>query len=163
MDWIEQFWRLNRTETLLVLAVILLMVDIFFVTEVPTVIAFVLIASAVVLGLDLPPLVAVAVGLGIWFVLMGFHVLFWRGFLKRFANRVVAPDRYRSGAAALVGRTGVVCNIEGKWLVRVDGDLMPVREEAELGLRDGLRVRILAADDGQLSVERIGVAVEQVE
>lgn len=155
MEALTSFWRLGMTETLLVFAFILLVADIFFVTELPTHIAWVLVSYAVVRLFDFPPLVALALGLVLWFGLLGFHYWVWRGVLERIANKM-APDRWASGERALVGKFGTMRWIEGKPMVLVEGELHPVITPSAMATspEDGSRVEIIGADEGELSIRK---------
>lgn len=141
---------LSLDHSLLVVALILIAVDLFFPTDVPTHVAYVILAYLIGSNLPVPVLYQVLSGIFAWFVVLTFHYTLWRGFVRQVAHRVIAPTKYRTGMAGFVGRVGTLREVEGRRMVEVRGDLYPC-EERGLVAPDA-KARILEARDGRLIV-----------
>ena len=144
------WWVPSVTETLLVAAVVLVLLDIFFQSDIPTHIAYILIAIVVATWIPVPPLYQVVVGMLAWFALVWGHYKLWRYFLVGFVNRVIAPTKYKTGAAGLVGSVGTIKEVNGKKMVSVQGDLW-LFESANDPAVDA-QVEITAEHNGVLKV-----------
>jgi membrane protein implicated in regulation of membrane protease activity len=147
------WWGLTFEHTLLVLALLLLLTDVFFQSDVPTHIAYVLVAFVVAVTFDVHFLWQAVIGVLAWFALVGFHYLLWRKVLGRISDRF-APDTYRSGASGLVGQLGRVREVDGRRLVALQGDLWRFRCAAGAPA-DGATVRVTGERDGELEVELV--------
>ena len=150
MDLIRDFWGLSLTETTIVAAVILVLLDVFLASDIPSHVAYILICILVGLHIPAPPLVQVMVGFVAWFAILAFHYLFWRTWIQRAVDRFVAPDRFISGPASAVGGSGTIVLINDTRMVRFRGDLWPCRGPSTLC--NGEQVRIVAEQDGVLIV-----------
>ncbi len=147
---LPEWWGLTFTQTLLVVSAILLIIDLFFLTDVPTQIAYVLLSVTVATQFEQPVLIQVLIGVVTWIALVIFHYMVWRTFLEGVARKI-APARYKSGPDRLVGRRGVVRHIEGRIMVSVEGELWAF--EAVVPVQPGQTVEIAAQRDGYLIVE----------
>lgn len=145
-DW----WGLSFAHTLLALALLLFLVDIFFQSDVPTHISYVLVSAVVATEFDVHPLWQAVIGVLTWFALVGFHYLLWRRVLTRVAERL-APSQYLSGAAGMVGEIGRVKEVDGRRFVALHGDLW--RYDGAPDAPIGAMVRVLAEKGGRLVVE----------
>jgi membrane protein implicated in regulation of membrane protease activity len=140
MDSVIVGWGLSLNETLLVLACILLVIDIFFPTDIPTHIAYILLAVVVGLNVDSHFLYQLLAGIVSWFVLVGFHYLIWRKVLLAFTDRFLAPSRLASGVDGLVGQQATVKAVEGTLMASIQGDLWPFTSDQTLAPGDVCRV-----------------------
>lgn len=143
-------WGLSLNQTLLLLALLLVVADIFIASDLLSHIAYALTATVVGLALEAPPLVKVAAGLFAWFAIVALHYLLWKSLLQRITNTLIAPDRYHSGAEGLIGRTGTIRLLEDARMVSVAGDLWPLHGEGTF--TDGQSVTITAVEQGALVV-----------
>ena len=151
MDGAFSWWGLGLNETLLIIAAILVLIDIFFASDVPTHAAYVLVAVVLARLVPAHLLYQVLIGVGAWFVLVGGHYLLWRKRLQRFVHRYIAPERYRCGARGLIGTVGHVKKIEEATLVSAAGDLWPFRSAEPV--EAGASVRIVGVKGGELVVK----------
>ncbi len=113
------------TETLILIAVILVMIDIFFVSDITTHIAYIIIAYVIAHVLPVPFLYQIIAGIVAWFGLVTFHYLLWRKVLQKIANEYIAPTRHKSGMDNLIGKKGIIKEVEGKKFVSVHEELYP--------------------------------------
>lgn len=148
-DW----WGLTLPQTLLVVALILMIADIFFQSDLATIVGYTLVSVAVVCWLPLHPLFGILVGLLVWGGLVYLHYALWRDCVTYFVNRMIAPTRYRSGARGLVGCTGTIKDIDGNRMVSVRGDLWSFTCRDEVP-PDAI-VKIIAERGGILEVKQM--------
>ena len=146
-------WGLSFPSTLILIAVILAIVDFFLLSDVTTLVAYVLVCVAVAYKIDAHILYRIIIGLLAWFALAGFHYTVWKRVPVWFANRFIAPDKYKDGASGLVGTQAVVKVIEGKPLICARGDLYPFT--ASEPLSNGDSVEIIGQENGVLTVKKV--------
>ena len=154
MEALTDIWGLTLNQTLLLLALILIIIDIFIPTDVPTHIAYVLLCTLVGINIPFHFLIKILGGLTAYFGLILFHYFVWRATMQKFVNTVLAPDKFHAGAKGIVGYTGVIRKIGEKQMVKVKGDLWPCRGADKLS--DGTRVWIDSAENGLLNVKKEG-------
>ncbi|MCA9544559.1 MAG: hypothetical protein KC613_09215 [Myxococcales bacterium] len=157
---LPEWWGLTFTQTLLVVSAILVITDLFILSDVPTQVAYVLVSWAIAIQFDQPVLVKVLIGVVAWIGLVLFHYMVWRGFLERIAKKV-APAHYTSGPDRLNGKRGLIKHIEGQSLVSVEGELH--KFEAAMPVREGETVIVVAQRDGYLIVETARVPMTTAE
>lgn len=145
-----EIFGLSLDHALLVVALILIVIDFFVPTDLPTHIGYLILAYLAGTNVPLPVLYQVLLGVFAWFAVLAFHYTLWRGFTRRIVHKFIAPTRYRSGMAGMVEGTGILREREGKRLVEVHGDLYPCEERGAIA--DGETVRILEARNGRLVV-----------
>ena len=146
-DW----WGLSLPQTLVLVALILVILDVLFQSDLATIVAYTLVSVAVALWMPFHPLFRILIGLIAWGFLVYFHYTLWRELLAQLVNRVVAPTRYRTGAKGLVGTTGVIKQIDGKKMVATQGDLWPF--DCADDIAPDSEVRIVGERGGVLEVE----------
>jgi membrane protein implicated in regulation of membrane protease activity len=146
-----EWWGLTFTQTLLVISAIMLIIDLFLLSDVPTQIAYVLLSWLVAVQFEVPVLVSVLIGLITWIALVVFHYMIWRGVLEGISAKI-APARYQSGPDRLIGRWGVIREIDGRRLVAVEGELWVFESPQPVDV--GVGVMVLAQRDGFLIVEQ---------
>lgn len=152
MEILTELWGLSLTQTVLLVAVILVVVDFFIPTDVPTHIAYVLLCALLAITLDANVLVKILSALLVWFALVAFHYYFWRTTMQKIANNIIAPDRFRFGADGIVGSHGTIRIVDGNTMVRVKGDLWPCHGADALA--DGTLVKVVSQADGELEVKK---------
>lgn len=150
MQGFVSWWGLGLDQTLIGLALLLAVVDFFVVSDLPTHVAYLLLAGVVARNAPVEPLYAALAGVLAWFVLVAFHYLVWRRVLERFANRYVAPTVFQGGLEGLVGERGRIEEIGGRRMARVKGDLWAYRGDAG----PGDTVEVVAAGEGIVEVKR---------
>lgn len=143
---------MSLTETLFVIAAILVVVDFFIASDTPTHVAYVIICFNVVRLIDSPFLYRVLFGLILWFILVAFHYVVWRKVVLRFTNKYIAPDIHIDGARGRIGMKGTVRSKDGNVLVSVQGDLWHVQSESNETLNEGDSIEVVGEKDGVLIV-----------
>ncbi len=150
MPDLVSFWGLPLTETLLAVAFLLVMIDFFIQSDLPTHVAYVLVTFVVARLVPAHLLYKIMAGVCVWFALVGFHYLFWRNVLKEVSNRFIAPNRHADISDRLVGAVGEIKEVEKKRMVSIEGDLWPVADESVA--ENGIKVKVMAVEDGALKV-----------
>ena len=148
-DW----WGLSLTETLVLLGVFLILVDVFFLSDVPSLIAYVLISVAVVHQFDVHILYKLIIGVPIWFGLIALHYTAWKHIIQKISNQIIAPDRFHAGAEGLVGSIGQVQEHDNIKMVEIKGDLW--NYEYPTDLKVGTAVRVESVKDGVLTIKPV--------
>ncbi|MBN2861431.1 MAG: hypothetical protein JXK93_14280 [Sphaerochaetaceae bacterium] len=141
---------MSMTQYLLLFGILLMLIDIFFASDIPTYISYVLFTCAFSSILDLNVLVTIIFSIVFFFLLMIFHILIWRRTVSVLVNRVCAKDVYTPGIEGLVGSKGIVKTVSGKTLASIHGDLYQFVDDT--GLVEGSTFTVKAVLDGKISV-----------
>lgn len=120
---------MGPTETLLAIALLMIIIDVFFQTEITTVIAYILVATALVQNLDVSLIYQMAIGSALFGILLLLHFVVWRQTLQKYMNTQVAPDLFISGQDRLIGKKGVIVFTDSSVMVRIEDELVPVVSE----------------------------------
>ncbi len=147
----ETLLGLSASELLFALALLLFLTDAFFTSEVLTIISYALVATGVVLKLDMHLLYRASAGILVFFGLGLFHVTIWRRLVQRFIEGYVAPKRFQDINERLIGAEGKITVIDGQMFVQVLDEQWPVDQE-EASLAEGLTVRVVGRRDSRLVV-----------
>ncbi len=142
---------LGFTETIIVIAAILIVIDVFFPTDVTSHIALILFAFLVYWNLEYHFLYRLLYGALSWFVLVGVYYTVWRVLAQRLTNRFLTPDKYITPTDDLKGTREIFRIIDGREMVSVDGDLWPCKVDG--GAKNYDSVEITDSTDGILTVK----------
>ena len=107
----------------------MIIIDVFFQTEITTVIAYILVATALVQNLDVSLIYQMAIGSALFGILLLLHFVVWRQTLQKYMNTQVAPDLFISGQDRLIGKKGVIVFTDSSVMVRIEDELVPVVSE----------------------------------
>jgi membrane protein implicated in regulation of membrane protease activity len=114
---------MSLTETLFVLAIILVLIDIFFVSDIPTHLAYILITIAIVKNINDYFLYQVLYGILILFSLVLFHYFIWRNVLEKINDQFISPRKHLDGYQGLIGKTGIIQDFDGKLVIVVGEEI----------------------------------------
>ena len=114
---------MSITEVLLVSALILILIDIFFASDIPTHIAWICITVAITLQFNTSILYQILIALLVWFALVAFHYTLWRKVIEKINDRFIAPRKHIGGIEGMVGQTGVIKKVEGKHFLMINDEL----------------------------------------
>jgi len=120
---------MGPTETLLAIALLMIIIDVFLVTEITTVIAYILVATALVQNLDVSLIYQLVIGSALFGILLLLHFVVWRQTLQKYMNTQVAPDIFISGQDRLIGKKGVIVFTDSSVMVRIEDELVPIVAE----------------------------------
>ena len=139
-------------EFLLILGLILIAVDFFVASDVLSLIAYVVLSYLVVHAADLPLMYSILLGIGVWFVIVALHYTLFRKLISKFCNKVVAPTVIEEDPLTrYVGHETAVVTVDGKNLLRIEGDLVAFQDSEKY--EEGDLLRVTSFDEGNLQVE----------
>lgn len=138
-------------ELLLLLALLLVVLDFFFLTDVLSVVAYALMSYLVVHAINPPFIYGVIIGIVIW-VSMGFlHYAIFKTLIQKICNQLIAPSRIEvDPLSRYVGKETKVVVVEGKKMLRLEGDLIAF-ENSE-NFKEGEIVKVASFADGIIKV-----------
>lgn len=146
-------WGLSLNQTLLLLAVILIIADFFVGTDILSHIAYVIFCIVIARNMPFHIMYKILIALAAWFAIVACHYMFFRRFVQTVVDKFIAPDKYRSGAEGLVGMTGSIKEVEETKMVELEGDLWPIEPNEDL--RPSQQVKVTKAQNGILTVESV--------
>ena len=114
---------MSLTESLILISVILILIDVFFLSDIPTMVAYVILSYAFGRELPFDFLYQIIGGLLVYFFLIAFHYLFFKNLIQNISNKIIAPDKFKSHTEAIIGKEGTIEIIEGTPAVRGEGNL----------------------------------------
>jgi membrane protein implicated in regulation of membrane protease activity len=150
MFFIAAFTEWPVVESLIAIAIILILLDVFIPTEILSHIAIVLLCVAVFWLLEIPILWRIAASIFAWFVMVGGYYLFWKQVVTQVGNKFIAPTRFKTSVESIVGSSGVVEEIEGSVMCRVQDELWPI-EDCKFCV--GTAVSVVSIEEGKLILE----------
>lgn len=142
--------EISLPHALLVIALLLIVIDLFVATEALTLVALGLASATIAALLPLPFIYQVLVGILFFCGFVLVYFAFWRRIVTRFVNRHIAPSRYQSGLTRLVGKEGRYRLLEGQRLVEVEGDLYPISNTPDLSDSDPVHIEDVV--DGKCTI-----------
>lgn len=135
---------------LILFGIILMLVDIFFQTDIPTFIAYLIFSLVFFINIPLHLLVRIILTIIFFFVLLLFHYFLWKKTIQLLIDTFFAKDIYKAGFDGLIGKKGIVRIIEGKKLAYIQGDLYKFRDE--ISLKEGEGFIVKNTDDGYVII-----------
>jgi len=118
-----EFFGMSFNEMLIISALILILIDIFFASDIPTHIAYLILTFTIAKEIELALLYQILLGVLIWFGLVIFHYTIWRKVLEKINDKFISPSHHKGGLDGLIGKNGVIKEIDGKKFVSVNEEL----------------------------------------
>lgn len=143
---------LGFTESIVLIGFLLIVIDIFFPTDIPTHIAYVLFAYLVYWNIEAHFIYRVLWGVISWFIFVVFHYQIWISIIQKIVNRFISPDKYIMNNNKIIGSTGVFRIIGETKMVSINGELLPCKTDDNLN--DLESVVVLECNDGLYQVKR---------
>lgn len=119
-------------EILIISAIILILVDIFFNSDIPTLIAYIILTFTFAKEIDMPILYQILFGILIWFALVVFHYLVWRKVLEKINDKFIAPSKHIGGLEGFIGKEGIIKEIEGEKFLFINDEIHQFETEKEV-------------------------------
>lgn len=114
---------------LLLIGLFLILADIFFSSDYPTFLSFILFTIVICRQLSgWHIMLRMSAGIIIFFIFVFLYYFVWMKFKKNFVDTWFAKDIMTSGIDALVGEKGTVRIIDGVQAAKIHGDLYPFHE-----------------------------------
>ena len=136
MDLLENIWsgitsfiqNATADKWFIYLAIFLIVIDIFTVTDMPTFIAYLLITFVVYRHLPGPVLLRLTLSVLVFFALIFLYYFVWGKFKQYIVDKFFAKDVIKSGVEALIGEAGVIRVIDGIQSAQIHGDIYPLAD-----------------------------------
>ena len=135
------------TETLFLIAVILILIDIFFLTDILIILAAAIISFAIAKDIPMSLLYQIIIGLLTFFSALIIYYVGFKKFIQTVTNRFIAPTNHKEFKSAIEGKTGVIEEIDGNTMIRFNGELWELHNESRLDISVGDEVSIICVDD----------------
>jgi membrane protein implicated in regulation of membrane protease activity len=119
-------------EILIVSAIILILIDIFFNSDITTHIAYLHLTFMFAKEIDTPILYQILLGILIWVALVAFHYLVWRKVIEKINDKFIAPTKHKGGVEGFVGQIGIIKEIEGEKFIFINDELHQFKTEKEI-------------------------------
>lgn len=110
-------------EILIVSAIILIVVDIFFTSDFPTHLAYIIVTFLITKEIDMPVLYQILFGVLIWFALVIFHYTLWRKVIEKINDRLIAPSKHKGGLDGFIGKEGIIKEVEGEKYILINDEI----------------------------------------
>lgn len=120
-----EIFGMTINEILIVSAIILMVVDIFFTSDFPTHLAYVIVTVVIAKGIDAPVLYQILFGVLIWFALVIFHYTVWRKIIEQVNDRLIAPSKHKGGLDGFIGKEGTIKVVEGEKYILINDEIHP--------------------------------------
>lgn len=127
----SELFSMSFNEILIISALILILIDIFFASDIPTHIAYLILTFTIAKEIELALLYQILFGILIWFGLVIFHYTVWRKVLEKINDRFISPSHHKGGLDALIGKTGIIKEIDGKKFVSINEELYSFKPEID--------------------------------
>ena len=138
-------------EILLAIAIILILIDIFIPTEILTHIGIILLCIAFYRILDIKFLWRIAASIAAWFLFVAIYYALWKQVAGKITNKFIAPTKHHTAVERLVGAEGIIEDIDGQLMCRVNDEIWPFEDE---DFSESDVVLITELKDGKLKLER---------
>ena len=119
-------------EILILSVIILIIIDIFFNSDIPTHIAYIVLSFTFTKEIDMPILYQILFGVLIWIVLVVFHYLIWRQVIEKINDKFIAPSKHKGGIDGFVGQEGVIREIEGEKFIYINDELHQFKTDKKI-------------------------------
>ncbi len=136
--------------TTVIIGIILILLDIFFLTDLPTVIAIFLFSFAFYNSLNFDPLMKLTFAIVFFLFFFILYVSFWKKIKEYVIDKWFAKDVYKAGVFNLPGREGTVKIIEGRKVAIIDGDVYAFYEDYNISESDKFTVKEIK--DGKIVI-----------
>lgn len=144
---------MSITEICFLTGIIFVLIDLFFSSDYPTHLAYILFTVGIVINIDLSILYLIIIGLLIWFILIIFHYKIWAEFLQKINDKYIAPRNHVGGNQSLVGLEASMKKVEGKLFVNINEELHNFENSSNRTLSDGDIVQIINLNSNKLIIK----------
>lgn len=119
-------------EILIVSAIILILVDIFFTSDIPTHLAYIILTFTIANRIDMSILYQILFGILIWFALVIFHYTIWRKVIEKINDKFIAPSKHKGGIDGFIGKEGIIKEVEGEKYIFINDEIHQFETEKEI-------------------------------
>ena len=147
-----EIFGMTINEILIVSAIILILVDIFFASDVPTHLAYILLTFTFAKEINMPFLYQILFGVLIWFALVVFHYTIWRKIIEKINDKLIAPRKHTGGLDGFIGKKGVIKEVEGEILIFINDELHQFETETSKEIIIGNKYKVLNTKSNKLLI-----------
>lgn len=137
---------------IVIIGIILILLDIFFITDLPTVIAILLFSYAFYLKLNFEPLINITITLVFFLLFFILYTSFWRKLKEFIVDKWFAKDVYKAGVDNLPGHEGTVKVIDGTKVAIIDGDVYAFFQD--YNLPEATKFTVKEVKDGKIIINQ---------
>lgn len=119
-------------EILIVSALILILIDIFFASDVPTHLAYLMLTFTITKEIDVPILYQILFGILIWVTLVVFHYTVWRKVIEKINDKFISPSKHIGGLDGFVGKEGEIKEVEGERYIFINDEIHRFETDKEI-------------------------------
>ena len=142
-----------------IIGIILILIDIFFLSDLPTVFAIILFSYAFYTTLNYEQLINILLSLVFFLVFFILYVSFWRKTKEYIIDKWLAKDVYKAGVYNFPGHEGTVKIIEGKKVAMIDGDVYAFYEDYNIA--ESQKFIVKEVKDGKIVIEQSSTGITQ--
>lgn len=116
---------MTLNEIFIIVAIILIVIDIFFASDIPTHIAYIIFTYLLAKEIELSILYQILFGVLIWFALVVIHYLIWKNIIEKINDRLIAPNKHKDGLDIFIGEKGLIKEIDGELFICIKDEILP--------------------------------------
>jgi membrane protein implicated in regulation of membrane protease activity len=140
-------------ELLMVSAVMLVILDFFVQSDLLSFIAYIILSLVIVLIADLPLMYGIVLGVVVLCSVGFLHYYFFKKIISMICNKVIAPSVIEDEPLTrYIGQTGLVVSVEGRMMLRLEGDLVDFKNHDEC--KEGDFVVVVSSESGVFEVSK---------
>lgn len=143
---------MTTNEILIVFAIILILVDIFFASDIPTNIAYIILTFTITKEIDMPILYQILFGILIWVALVVFHYTIWRKVIEKINDKIIAPRKHIGGIEGFIGQIGIIKEVEGERFIFINDELHQFETETNKEITAGNKYEITNIKSNKLII-----------
>jgi membrane protein implicated in regulation of membrane protease activity len=140
-------------QTLILIAIILMLVDIFVPTDITTFIAYIIFSYLVAHNIHVPLLYQIIFGILAWWAMVALHYYVFRKYIRMLTDRFIAPTKIKSGIGMHYGKTGQVKVIEDTLMFQVEDEVYPFTEQDDKQCNPGDYATIINYSNEKLTIK----------
>lgn len=137
-------------EVLVVTAIILILIDIFFASDFPTHLAYIIVTFTIAKEINMPVLYQILFGILIWVAIVIFHYTVWRKIIEKINDKLIAPSKHKGGLDGFIGMEGVVKEVEGEKYLFINDEIHQFESDKEIKV--GNKYKVLNIKSNKLTI-----------
>ncbi len=141
---------MSVNEYIILFGIILILIDIFFTTDIPTYISYILFTVVFYRELEIHFMYRIILSIIFFFALIIFHYVVWSKTIQLIIDKFISKDNHQVGIDGLKGKNGKVKIIENNKMAYVNGDLYEFSCDNQL--EDGEVFRIKEVQNGKIVI-----------
>lgn len=127
-------------EILIVSAIILILVDIIFASDLPTHLAYIIVTFTMAKEIDMPILYQILFGILIWAALVVFHYTVWRKIIEKLNDNLIAPSIHKGGLDGFIDKEGIIKEVEGEKYILINDEIHQFESDKEITVGNKYKV-----------------------